>query len=509
MPGEKPSTIYQPRRRSNQPTWMRAHPGRFLLPLVPLLRWVGVVIVLAAAVWVWRATSTHVTVVVNGQPVSVATHRRTVAGAVRLAGVKLDETLYVQPPPETQLAPGMVITLGQLRPVIVHADGQTHITATREVDPRAIVLESGIALAPGDAVIVQRAMRPTASEIAEHPALADAPTLPREIRVVRPQQIIVREVELLTGAQTEVSFMTTETSLGRALTTAGYALYAADAISLPLGTPIEGPLTVTIERATPATLTADGLVRALRTRQQTVDALLAEVGLSLEGQDYSLPAPGTPLAPGLSVTVIRVRVEDLVEEIAIPYETVYVPDPDMELDQQRLVEDGVEGILERHTRRRLENGVAVSEVVTGEWVTQQPRARVMAYGTRIVIRTVDTPYGPLDYWRKLHVLATSYSPSTAGHKQPGDPFFGLSATGAPVLRGIVATDPRVIPLGLSLYVPGYGPGAALDVGGAVKGYRIDLGYDDANLVLWNTWVDVYLLLPVPPPDEMIWVLPEN
>jgi 3D (Asp-Asp-Asp) domain-containing protein len=107
------------------------------------------------------------------------------------------------------------------------------------------------------------------------------------------------------------------------------------------------------------------------------------------------------------------------------------------------------------------------------------------------------------------VLATSYSPSTAGHKQPGDPFFGVSATGAEVVRGIVATDPRVIPLGTFLYVPTYGSGRALDVGGAVKGFRIDLGYDDANLVLWNTWVDVYLLVPVPSPDEMVWVLPEN
>ncbi len=72
---------------------------------------------------------------------------------------------------------------------------------------------------------------------------------------------------------------------------------------------------------------------------------------------------------------------------------------------------------------------------------------------------------------------------------------------------MVAVDPRVIPLYTYVYIPGYGPGRALDVGGAVKGSRLDLGYSDADLVLWNDWVDVYLLTPIPPPAQMIWVLP--
>jgi 3D (Asp-Asp-Asp) domain-containing protein len=41
-------------------------------------------------------------------------------------------------------------------------------------------------------------------------------------------------------------------------------------------------------------------------------------------------------------------------------------------------------------------------------------------------------------------------------------------------RGTVAVDPRVIPLGTRLYVPGYGEARAEDTGGAIQGYRIDL-----------------------------------
>jgi 3D (Asp-Asp-Asp) domain-containing protein len=73
-------------------------------------------------------------------------------------------------------------------------------------------------------------------------------------------------------------------------------------------------------------------------------------------------------------------------------------------------------------------------------------------------------------------------------------------------HGIVAVDPRVISLHSEVYVPGYGVGYAGDTGGAIKGRRIDLGYDDDNLVLWYKWVDVYVLTPVPSPDQINYIL---
>jgi len=51
---------------------------------------------------------------------------------------------------------------------------------------------------------------------------------------------------------------------------------------------------------------------------------------------------------------------------------------------------------------------------------------------------------------------------------------GRTASGLPVGPGIVAVDPRVIPLGTRLFIPGYGPGIAADTGSAVKGLLIDL-----------------------------------
>ena len=54
---------------------------------------------------------------------------------------------------------------------------------------------------------------------------------------------------------------------------------------------------------------------------------------------------------------------------------------------------------------------------------------------------------------------------------------GITATGEAVRHGIAAVDPAIIPLGSKLYVEGYGHALAADVGGAIKGNRIDLGFD--------------------------------
>ena len=51
---------------------------------------------------------------------------------------------------------------------------------------------------------------------------------------------------------------------------------------------------------------------------------------------------------------------------------------------------------------------------------------------------------------------------------------GKTASGLPVGVGVIAVDPRVIPLGTRVFVPGYGPAVAADVGTAVIGNIIDL-----------------------------------
>jgi 3D (Asp-Asp-Asp) domain-containing protein len=70
----------------------------------------------------------------------------------------------------------------------------------------------------------------------------------------------------------------------------------------------------------------------------------------------------------------------------------------------------------------------------------------------------------------MEMVATAYTASCGGCD-------GMTAIGHRAGHGIVAVDPRVIPLGTRLYIPGYGPAIAGDTGGAIIGHRIDLGFD--------------------------------
>ncbi|WP_010196531.1 3D domain-containing protein [Bacillus sp. m3-13] len=98
------------------------------------------------------------------------------------------------------------------------------------------------------------------------------------------------------------------------------------------------------------------------------------------------------------------------------------------------------------------------------------------------------------------VHATGY---TAGYestgKNPGDPSYGITYSGLKVKRDLystIAADISVFPIGTILFIPGYGYGVVADIGGAIKGNKIDLYYDTVDEV-FNDWgkqtIDVYII----------------
>lgn len=233
---------------------------------------------------------------------------------------------------------------------------------------------------------------------------------------------------------------------------------------------------------------------------------LAQEGVTLLGKDYTVPDLDTPIVSEAAIRVVRVKEETIIEQEPISFETAWQPDPNLELDHQRLDQEGEDGVTKRRIYVVYEDSQEVERALGAEWVDQEPTNKVIAYGTKVVQRELETPEGDFTYWRKVRALATSYTAATSG-KSPDHPLYGITRLGWEMRGGIVAVDPQVINLETEMYVPGYGIGMAGDTGGKVRGRHVDLGYEEGDLKLWYEWVDVYLLSPPPPADQIRWVLP--
>jgi 3D (Asp-Asp-Asp) domain-containing protein len=136
-----------------------------------------------------------------------------------------------------------------------------------------------------------------------------------------------------------------------------------------------------------------------------------------------------------------------------------------------------------------------------------PVTKTLSYGTKIVIRTLMTPDGPIEYWRKMRAYTVSYTAASSG-KSKTHPRYGYTRLGIKATKGVVAVDPTVIPLRTRIYVPGYGRAIAADTGGGVKGKLVDLCFDVGAYQSWHWWTDIYLLTPVPPRGQIRWLLPD-
>ncbi len=87
--------------------------------------------------------------------------------------------------------------------------------------------------------------------------------------------------------------------------------------------------------------------------------------------------------------------------------------------------------------------------------------------------------------RVLNSTLTAY---TAGYestgKTPDHPAFGITFSGKRVQEGrTIAVDPKVIPLGTTVYIEGLGLREAQDVGSAIKGAKIDVFIEDLDEAL--------------------------
>jgi 3D (Asp-Asp-Asp) domain-containing protein len=294
-------------------------------------------------------------------------------------------------------------------------------------------------------------------------------------------------------------------TLGEALWENGIQVFEGDRLEPSAETALEGPLHASLRRGREIQIEADGALIKPRVVASTVGEALAQAGVGLLGLDYAQPGVESALPDDGQVKVIRVVEQVIVEQKPLAFETLYQPDAELEIDNTRLITAGSYGVLVSRVRIRTEDGVEKDRLVEGEWQAHAPEPRVIGYGTKIVIRTLDTPSGPVEYWRAVDMFVTSYSPCRLG---PGVDRCGYhTAIGYKVEKGIAAVILSWFRYmrETQVYIPGYGSAIIADTGGGIPGrYWIDVAYSDDDYVPWARWRTIYFLTPIP--DNIMYIL---
>lgn len=429
----------------------------------------------------------------SGQPIAtVSGHFGSVQEVLTAVNVTLRPEDTVRP--SLHQAPHKQIFIEPAQTVTVRTPSQTHTYFSQQATIALFLAEIGHPIDPNQPIFAD-GIQLTPDDLATRP-------LPQLLEMGKFVTVTVQD-----GRQQQIR-RTAVATVADLLQEAGIQLRPIDRVEPPLQTPLTPNLTVQVWRAFDVTIQVDGRTISSQTSHTTPRQLLAQNGIILVGHDYTIPSLDTPLQAVDHIQVIRVTEDFRTQDQEMPYQTVYQADDQLPIDTQAVVTAGVPGLVRQRIRVRYENGVAVSETVDGEWVAREPVNAVIGYGTQITIQTLTTPDGQqLNYWRVVKMRVTSYTAASSG-KPIDAPDYGITASGYPAQQGVVAVDRSIVPWRSWVYVPHYGIGYVGDTGGGVRGRWIDLGYEEDKFVPWSGYTEVYYLTPVPPLEDINFLLPE-
>lgn len=229
--------------------------------------------------------------------------------------------------------------------------------------------------------------------------------------------------------------------------------------------------TVTIHRSNSVIINLDGVPQMITTTKKTVGELFESLD-DYSTTDYIMENADedTLISNNMSINLASTveRISKTTEEI--PFEVIVKENPDLEYGVERIIQEGSAGKLEITKNETYKGTKLIASAETGRKITKDPVNTIIENGTK---RKVTTPTGNFQYQKALTVTATGYTPYDPGCN-------GVTATGTKAKYGVIAVDPRVLPMGTKVYIPGYGVAVAEDTGGAIKGNKIDLCYETKN-----------------------------
>ena len=286
--------------------------------------------------------------------------------------------------------------------------------------------------------------------------------------------VVAKDITIIDG-EAETTVTTTRIYVEELLAEQGISLRSGDRISAPLNSVLRQDDRIVIQRGKAIFLTIDGVSQYIYSCADFLGEALQENAITLGEQDTVEPGLDTPVTSGLSVKIERMIVfEETLTEL-LPRHVIVKPNSEQNSSYSKVITEGSDGSATTTYRIIVRGGQEVSREVLAQTVHKAPVDQVIEKGI-LGSKSVVASTSDLQVKNVLEFQATAYTalPCCNGS------YAGMTASGRKPAYGVVAVDPRVIPLGTKLYIEtldgswAYGFAVAGDTGGAIKGHKIDL-----------------------------------
>lgn len=301
----------------------------------------------------------------------------------------------------------------------------------------------------------------------------------------------------------------------------------------------DGMNQITVRRMQMVTVINRGAQSVIGTYGETVGSLLARMGITPGTGDTLSCSSETQTYDGMTIELVHTETRIEEEDTVVPYPVNYYEDPDLEPDAEIVLVAGQNGLTHVKSEVTYRNGKEVSRTVVQETVQTKPVTQLVIRGVDRTIMEQPADPEPTEQAAPAASSGTASGSSSSGSSSSGgsrydgsaetdgnvimtssgesytyvdvmtcsataytcEGYVGHTYSGTLARVGAIAVDPTVIPLGTKMYVVSndgqyvYGYCVAEDIGGGIKGNKIDL-YFDTYAECWDFGVrmcTVYIL----------------
>ena len=311
----------------------------------------------------------------------------------------------------------------------------------------------------------------------------------------------------------------------------------------------DGKNQITVRRMQMVTVINRGAQSVIGTYGETTGSLLARMGITPGTGDTLSCSSETQTYDGMTIELVHTETRIEEEDTTVPYPVNYYEDPDLEPGAEIVLVAGQNGLTHVKSEVTYRNGKEVSRVIVQETVQTNPVTQLVIRGVDRTIMEQPADPEPAEQAAPAASSGTASGSSSSGSSSSGGSSSGSSSSGGSrydgsaetsgnvimtssgesytyidvmtcsataytcegyvghtysgtlARVGAIAVDPTVIPLGTKMYVVSndgqyvYGYCVAEDIGGGIKGNKIDL-YFDTYAECWDFGVrmcTVYIL----------------